>query len=123
MRRTLSLTSPLWQVVVLHHPPYSSGSEHGPSPEFRWPYRDWGADLVLSGHEHAYERLTEAGLTYVIDGLGGQDRYGFGPPQPGSLVRYSSDSGALFLTATTDRLTGEFWSAAGHRVDAFAVRR
>jgi predicted phosphodiesterase len=123
VRRTLSTMSPLWQVVVLHHPPYSSGAEHGPSPEFRWPFGAWGADLVLAGHEHLYERLVEGGTTYVIDGLGGQDRYGFGPPQPGSQVRYAGDNGALFLTGTADRLSGEFWSAGGQLVDRFSVRR
>jgi hypothetical protein len=63
-----------WKIVALHHPPYSSG-EHGSTV---------GADLllepilvrrhvdlVLSGHDHHYERtLPQAGITYVVSGGG-----------------------------------------------------
>lgn len=58
-----------FQVVMFHHPPFSSGS-HGSSTAMRLPFADWGADLVLSGHEHVYERLSSGGLTYVVNGIG-----------------------------------------------------
>ena len=109
-----------WQVVVLHHPPFSSGSVHGSTPRLQWPYRSWGVDLVLSGHEHQYERIRRGGLTYVVDGAGGKDLYGFATPVRGSLVRVP-EFGALFLTSGPDVLTGEFWTSDGRRVDRFAI--
>lgn len=112
-----------WQVVVLHHPPYSSGVQHGPTPAVQWPYRQWGADLVLSGHEHQYERIVREGLTYVVDGAGGKDLYPFGTPTPGSKVRNDTEYGALFLTTTPSGLVGEFWSAEGRRLDRFTIPR
>jgi predicted phosphodiesterase len=112
-----------WQVVVLHHPPYSSGDRHGSTWKMRWPFREWGADLVLAGHEHNYERVVRDGLTYVVNGSGGRDLYPFGTTVPGSRVRFDADHGAVFLTATRATLTGEFWSVQGTRVDRFVLRR
>ncbi len=121
LKRSLLASHARWKVVVLHHPPYSSGTVHGSSPELRWPFASWGADLVLSGHEHNYERVWARGTTFVVDGSGGKDLYGLGPAVPGSQVRYDADYGALFLLATARELTGEFWSAAGDRVDRFVL--
>ena len=103
-------------MVVLHHPPYSSGDVHGSTPEFQWPFAEWGADLVLACHDHVYERIVADGMTYVVDGSGGKDLYGFDDPVAGSRVRFDSDFGALFLTASDRTLSGEFWSAACVRV-------
>ena len=61
-------TSP-WQVVVLHHPPFSS-AEHGDTVALQWPFAAWGADLVIAGHDHTYERLAVDGIPYVVTGLG-----------------------------------------------------
>lgn len=122
LKRTLLASQARWKVVVLHHPPYSSSDAHGSTPEFQWPFAAWGADLVLSGHDHLYERIVADGTTYVVDGSGGQDLYGFGDPVPGSRVRFADDFGALFLTASDRTLTGEFWSVSGVRVDRFTLR-
>ena len=89
-----------WKVVVLHHPPFSSGTVHGSSPQLRWPFGQWGADLVLSGHEHNYERLIADGTTFVVDGAGGKDLYPFGSPLPGRRCGSAASFGALFLTPT-----------------------
>lgn len=112
-----------WQVVVLHHPPYSSGEVHGSTPEVQWPFGWWGVDLVVSGHEHHYERLAVRGTTYVVDGAGGKDLYPFGSPVAGSRIRVDDAFGALFLTTDSGRLAGEFWSTDGRRVDRFTVPR
>jgi tartrate-resistant acid phosphatase type 5 len=59
-----------WKVVYFHHPPYSSGP-HGSSPGMRWPFREWGASIVYSGHDHTYERLSVAGFPFIVNGVGG----------------------------------------------------
>jgi hypothetical protein len=121
-KRSLLASSARWKVVVLHHPPYSSGEVHGSTPEFQWPFGAWGADLVLSGHEHNYERVVAQGTTYVVDGAGGKDLYRLGDPVAGSRARVDDGAGALFLWASDRTLTGEFWSAAGVREDRFVLR-
>lgn len=121
LRTALSGSHARWKVVVLHHPPYSSGTEHGSSRPFRWPFAAWGADLVLAGHEHNYERLRTGGITYVVNGAGGKDLYPLGRPLPGSRVRDDADFGALFLTQTPRALLGEFRTVSGRVVDRFSL--
>jgi hypothetical protein len=39
--------------------------------DLRWPFKQWGVDLVLQGHVHNYERLNVNGLPVVTTGAGG----------------------------------------------------
>ena len=64
-----------WQVVYMHHPPYSSGA-HGSDLELRGAIESTlvtgGADIVFTGHDHSYERtIPQRGVTYVVTGGGG----------------------------------------------------
>ena len=64
LRADLGITQQDWIVAYWHHPPYTKGSHDSDSEsrliEMRQhvvPYLDsLGADLVLSGHSHSYER-------------------------------------------------------------------
>jgi hypothetical protein len=110
-------TSPVpWQIVVMHHPPYSSGS-HGSQTTMQWPYAAWGADFVLAGHDHTYERIAADGITYFVNGLGGRSIYGFGAPVPGSQVRYNGDYGAMLVQASQGQITFHFINRSGEVVD------
>ena len=55
------------QVVLLHNPPYSSGTSHGSVESLRWDFAAWGVDLVVSGDDHIYERSTHDGVHYVVN--------------------------------------------------------
>jgi predicted phosphodiesterase len=62
-------------VMALHYPPYSSG-EHGSSSDVQGPIsalaRRHGVELVLTGHDHNYERTRPIdGTTYVVTGSSG----------------------------------------------------
>jgi hypothetical protein len=69
----------VWRVVVVHHGPWSSGP-HGPNtkllaahvPEL---FARHKVDLVLSGHDHIYERGAWEGVKYLISGGGGAPLY------------------------------------------------
>jgi len=122
LQAALAASGAPWKVVVFHHPPYSSGSSHGSSTAMRWPFASWGANLVLNGHDHTYERVQNGGLTYIVDGLGGAGRYGFASsPVTGSLVRYNANWGALKLTIDDTSLTGDFISLGGTTQDHFSL--
>ena len=43
----------------------------------QWPFQAWGADAVLAGHVHNYERLDKNGLPYFVNGSGGNSLYGY----------------------------------------------
>mgnify|MGYP000930896734 CR=1 FL=1 len=121
LQRRLSLSDAPWKVVVFHHSPYSSGAEHGSEPRLRWPFAEWGADLVVTGHDHGYERLQVDGIPYIVNGLGGASRYPFAAPLPQSRFRYNAADGALILDVCAARLSGEFRTVGGGVVDRFAL--
>ena len=111
-----------FKVAVLHHSPYTSG-DHGPGDgeHVQWPWADWGFDLVLSGHDHDYERLELDGVTYVVNGLGGNDRRGFLDTVEGSVFRYSDQHGAMLVTVSGDEMTLSFINVSGETVDSFTL--
>ena len=94
-----------------HHPRWSSGTVHGNSSQVA-PFMDLlydaGADVVLSGHEHNYERFApqtpdgaldpERGIVEFVVGTGGHSLYPLGTPDPNSLVRSSASFGVLRMT-------------------------
>jgi predicted phosphodiesterase len=64
-----------FRVVAMHWGPYDSGSAHGPNVEARHSLvpllERHGVDVVLSGHDHVYERSSAGGVRYVLTGGGG----------------------------------------------------
>jgi tartrate-resistant acid phosphatase type 5 len=124
LKAALAASTECFNVVFFHHPAYSSGDPLFTVPEMRWPFRDWGADIVLTGHQHQYERLVVGGMTYVVDGLGGAlNRFDFATLQQGSLVRYNATFGALFAEVFDGDLLFTFRNTHGDVVDRFDVQR
>jgi predicted phosphodiesterase len=112
-----------WKVVCMHHPVYSSGS-HGSTPgaeEVLEPLlAGRNVDLVLSGHDHHYERtLPQNGVTYVVSGGGckttpvGRSRF---TAAAASALQY------LHVDVVDDRLTGRSVRADGRVLDRFELR-
>ena len=112
-----------WKIVVLHHPPYSSG-RHGSTPgaqELLEPIlARHHVDLVLAGHDHHYERTHPVqGITYVVSGGGCKTtRVGRSP------FTVVSDSTLEFLLfdVTGDRLDATAMRPGGEVVDRFSLR-
>lgn len=120
--RLAASTAP-WKVVYFHQAPYASTSDGGKS-WMRWPFREWGATVVVAGNYHHYERLLVDGLTYFINGVGGR---GITPhsntPAPGSQVRYKADYGAMLVDATDDSITFKFINRGGVVIDTYVIDR
>jgi tartrate-resistant acid phosphatase type 5 len=110
-----------WQVVYFHASPFVS-YQAWQVPVMDWPFADWGADLVLSGHAHLYERLEVNGLTYIINGLGGYTIYPFDKvAHPASQARYNGDFGALFVEVGGGAISGRFITRGGETVDNWSI--
>lgn len=117
LKERLQATDAPWRLIVLHHPPYSSGL-HGSTPALQWPFAEWGATAVLAGHDHVYERIERDGLLYFVNGLGGHPaRYSFRTPIPGSQVRYREQHGAMWVEADSCRIVFRFITVKGRVVD------
>lgn len=109
LKSALASSSSKFKLVYFHHSPYSSG-KHGSHSELQWPFKNWGADVILSGHDHSYERLNKNGTHYIIVGTGGRSLHSIGSRIQGSKVRYDQNYGALLGTLDGDVLTLEFYS-------------
>jgi glucose/arabinose dehydrogenase/PKD repeat protein len=112
--------------AYFHHPLFNSGSEYGNDPKMK---PSWdalyaaGAEVVLNGHEHVYERFapqTPAGATDTVQGIrefnvgmGGAEHYSFGTIQPNSQVRNADTYGVLKLTLHSGSYDWQFVPEAG----------
>ena len=111
--------------VLMHHPFVSSGRYATSSVESLWKASvAGGADLVMTGHDHHYERFApldaagapapsgSTGTPLIIAGLGGAPSYPIGTPVAGSQFSSNANHGVLSLTLTPTNYTWAFISAA-----------
>ncbi len=72
LEETLAASGAKWKIAAMHHPPYSAGihgSEEPVRAAFAPLFEKYGVQLVLSGHDHDYQRSFEQnGVTYVVSG-------------------------------------------------------
>lgn len=113
-----------FKIVVMHHPPYSSG-HHGSSRWMQWPYKTWGASVVLAGHDHCYERLEVDGMPFIVNGAGGARMFRFpeAPQLPGAAidVGYSKQHGAMHVFADRRTMTLNFINTDNECVDTLKL--
>jgi hypothetical protein len=109
-----------------HGPRFSSSSNHGSStrtqPLWQALY-DAGADVVLSAHDHDYERFAPQTPTGVRDdakgirafvvGTGGRSHYSLGTRLPNSQVFNGTTYGVLKLTLGDSSYSWQFLPVAG----------
>ena len=117
LQSQLFASDSVWKIVYMHHPPYSSG-KHGSKERMQWPFAEWGADVVISGHDHTYERISRDGILYFVNGLGGSSKYAFRDIVEGSQVRYNEDYGAMLIVASEIMMRFQFINRQGMVVDA-----
>ncbi len=118
-----------FKIVILHEPPYVScdmfGKNYNGNPSVRWPFAQWGADLVLSGHCHIYERLRLDGIPYVVDGIGGGGAVNglLNNPLPQSIVRKNGVDGYTYIVATDQSLNISVITTGGSVIDSFVINK
>jgi hypothetical protein len=121
LRTRLAASSAPFKVVYQHHAPFSSSATHGSTGPSQWPFAEWGATIVLAGHDHLYERLSVSGLTYVVNGLGGRNAYTFAAPLGATQVRFVGEHGALFVDAEEDFARFRFLTSTDVVQDDFVL--
>lgn len=121
LKNQLAASSTPWQIVLFHNPPYSSG-KYGNNKRMQWPFAEWGADVVISGDDHHYERISRDGIVYFVNGTGGGVPRGCGQPISGSQFCLSA-FGAQRVTATGTSLDFEFISIDGKVRDTLHLEK
>jgi hypothetical protein len=128
LRNDLAANPTQCTLAYWHHARFSSSAVHGSSTTYQAMWQalyDYGADVVLVGHDHNYERFAPQTATGVADpsygirefvvGTGGKSHYGFDPvPQPNSEVRDSTSYGVLSMTLHANSYDFSFVPAAGY---------
>jgi len=144
-----------WIVVSSYGPPYTSPSEHTAFKEIRDVYHPifekYGVDLVLSGHNHNYQRThpitynpndssepvvtndrsteydsQKDGIVFAIVGTGGVNFYSFDGQAPFVDTQFANKFGFLNIDISNGnphtKLTGTFYDNKGDQIlDQFTI--
>jgi hypothetical protein len=124
LRADLAANPSVCTLAYWHRPLFSSG-EHGNNSAFQALWQalyEYGADVVLNGHDHSYERFAPQnpsgqadpnGIREFVVGTGGAALYSFDVIQPNSEVRNNTAHGVLKLTLHSTSYDWQFVPIAG----------
>lgn len=126
LRADLAATASKCTLAFWHHPLFTSGANHTPTPEVLPLYQalyDFNGEAVVGGHNHQYERfapqdplgqLDEArGIRQFVAGMGGSNHYQFSTVAANSEVRNNDTFGVLKLTLHPESYSWEFVPVEG----------
>ena len=133
LRADLAANSSRCTLAYWHHPLFTSGP-NGNSLEMRGFWRllyDAGADVILVGHDHLYERFApqdpdgrfdpQRGIREFVVGTGGAMFYQIVNLQPNSEARVTEVFGVLKLVLESDSYQWEFVTTSGVRDSGTAM--
>jgi len=118
-----------WKVCFFHHPPYSSAKAHGSDPQLREVvepiFIKYGVNVVLTGHDHVYERIKpQKGIYYFVSGGGGKLREG-DVKDTSTLTEKSYDHDLHFMLfeVAGDQMYFQAISRTGETIDSGVIPR
>ncbi len=131
LRADLAASTRQCTMAMWHQPRFTSVSgrstNNGVKPFWDALY-EAGADLIVNGHDHVYERWAPQkpdatpdptrGLRQITAGTGGRELYGFGAIAANSVVRHNTSFGVLKLTLAATSFAWEFIPVPGGSFDA-----
>jgi predicted phosphodiesterase len=117
-----------WKIAFFHHPLYSSGGRHGSDAALRDQleplFINYSVDVVLSGHDHFYERLKpQKGIAYFV--VGGSAKLRSGDIGTTGLTAKGFDTGYSFMAVEIagDEFHFQTVSDQGKTVDSGTIKR
>src|SRR5215213_454635 len=126
LKQDLAANTKTCTLSYWHHPVFSSGSEHGNDPKMRPSWDSLyaaGAEVVVNGHDHDYERFAPQSPSAALDnargirefvvGTGGRSLRPFGTIRANSQVRNAATYGVLKLTLNSNSYDWKFVPVAG----------
>lgn len=125
LRADLAAHPGVCTLAYWHHPRFSSGAHNNDAltDAFWRALYDYGADVVLNGHDHDYERFHRQtpdetldpalGIRAFVVGTGGKNQTPFATLRPTSAARSTGVFGVLKLTLRPGAYDWEFVSASG----------
>jgi 3',5'-cyclic AMP phosphodiesterase CpdA len=128
LEKELAASGSEWKICFFHHPLYSSGKNHGPAVATREVLEPvfvrHGVSVVLTGHEHFYERIKpQKGILHFISGGGGKLRPGDIRKDPQTAKGFDTDLHFMLMEIDGDDLYYQAVSRGGVTVDSGSFRR
>ena len=128
LEKELAASDSEWKIAFFHHPLYSSGDKHGSDVMLREQleplFVKYGVSLVLTGHEHFYERIKpQKGITHIVAGSSAKLRQGnIGASE---MTAKGFDQGYAFVLMEIDGNVLQFQTLneGGKTVDAGSIQR
>jgi hypothetical protein len=128
LKRELAASGTEWKICYLHHPLYTSGRYRAGARTLRAELEpilvEGDVDVVLSGHEHFYERLLpQRGIAYFISGGGGALRRGDIRPSVVNAAGFDTDCHFMLFEVSGKELYFQAISRDGKTVDAGVITK
>jgi predicted phosphodiesterase len=128
LREELAESGTHWKIAYFHHPLYKSPRYRALARALRLvlePILIAGdVDVVLSGHEHVYERThPQHGISYFVSGAAGSLRRGDVRPSPITARAFDSDYHFMLMEISGPELYFQTISRQGETVDAGVISR
>jgi calcineurin-like phosphoesterase family protein len=125
----LSKDASEWKICFFHHPPYSSAKAHGSDAQLREVvepiFLKYGVNVVLTGHDHVYERIKpQRGIYYFVSGAGGKLRSGDVKDTSALTDKsYDRDLHFMLFEVAGDRMYFQAISRTGETIDTGIIAR
>lgn len=116
-----------WKIAVFHHPIYSSAEEHGSDVGLRRRIEPllarYGVNVVISGHDHTYERVKpQQGVQYFVTGAGGKVRPGdVNMGSPFRAMSYDRDNHYMQMVIEDQQINFQTIARSGAVIDRGAI--
>lgn len=128
LQEQLAESGTAWKICYFHHPIYTSGRYRSTARVLRMALEPillaGDVDVVLSGHEHFYERtIPQHGISYFVSGAAGSLRIGDARPSPITARAYDRDYHFMLLEITGDELYFQAINRKGETIDAGIISR
>jgi hypothetical protein len=128
LRDRLAESGSVWKICFFHHPLYTSGRYGALASALRAAIEpilvEGDVDVVLSGHEHFYERVVpQHGIAYFISGAAGSLRRGDIRRSPLRARGFDTDNHFMLMEIAGRELYFQAISRTGDTVDAGVLRK
>jgi hypothetical protein len=117
-------SSAKWKVCFFHHPMFTAAMFHGPDLDLRKQlmplFLKYNVNLVLSGHEHVYERVKpQSGLYLFVLGNSGELRFhNIRPSNDIDEVGFDTDRDFMMMEISGNQLFFQTISRTGATIDS-----
>ena len=128
LKQELKESGTAWKICYFHHPIYTSGRYRAGARALRLVLEpilvEGDVDVVLSGHEHLYERMQpQRGISYFTSGGAGSLRKGDLSPSTIHAKGFDTDFHFMLMEVSGTELYFQAISRTGETVDAGVISR